>query len=202
MTFPFAVTKASSWGVESSTGLASGACVITGRSLDCKLNAPMPTSSTFLVGFAPPLAPLEKLQIGETFSGGSTDTRQYIVPEPAALKVSATAAATTPVGSPAGTVFIVTLTVSGPIQEVLFDPVPGNSWYVAGVGGLTNMLACGPSGTQQVCLDPSHPTAPAGTYHAVLAYKNPVAPGTRTTLFIPDIPARAGHFHKLAFVLP
>jgi hypothetical protein len=181
ITLPSAVKKATNWGVESSKGSASGACTISGRSLECKLNAAMPKTSTFVVAITPAVVPLEVFQITLKFSNssGKSVTFQSTVPKPEALHATATAAATTPVGSPAGTVFIVTLTVSAPIQQVAFDPIPGNSWYVAAVGGLSNMLACGRSGTQQFCVDQAHLTAPAGTYHIVLAFKGPVAAGTK-----------------------
>ncbi len=198
VTFPSPVKKATSWGVESSKSQNSGACTISGASLDCKLNAPMPTSSTFLVGFAPVLEPSEALRIVLRFSDASTETQQYTVPKPEALRASATAAAVTPSGSAAGTVFIVTLKVSAPIQSVLFDLPAGNGWYAAAVGGLPNMLACGLSGTQYSCLDPTHPTAQAGTYHIVLPFKNPVAAGTKIS---GHITAGPGPLHGFTFTL-
>lgn len=179
ITLPSAVKKATPWGVESSKGVTSGTCTMSASSLECKLNAPMPTTSTFVVAFAPALVPLEVVGITFKYSGGSMETHKYTVPPPEVLHANVTAAATTPSGSPPGTVFIVTLKVSAPIEAVTFDAVPGNSWYVAAVGGLSNMLACGPRGTQYWCIDTTHPIAPAGTYHVVLAFKKPVAAGTK-----------------------
>jgi hypothetical protein len=158
----------------------------------------MPTTSTLIVSFSPHLVPVEVLGITLKFSGGSTDTRKYAVPKPEALNVSATAAATSPVGSPAGTVFVVTLTVSAPIENVLFDLPAGNSWYAAGVGGLSNMLACGLSGTQYSCIDSGHPNAPAGTYHVVLPFKKPVAAGTKISGHIITGP---GPLHGFTFTI-
>jgi hypothetical protein len=182
------VTKVSSWAVLSKIGTNTGACTRSGNSLECKLNSPMPLTSLFIVGFAPPLKAGEKIVFDLTLTSGKVVAVPVIVPAGPKLTVSATAAADTSGGAAAGIADTIQVKVAGgPFQNFFINVPSGNRGNVA-TGPpevMTPGLSCGSQtatggGDRWICnpTPGTSATLPAGTYSFVYSVQNPLPPGT------------------------